>query len=151
MSEQQNFEKLISETDSLNILTAGVKNKDKREKSPKEVERKEKSLRVDERQNMSRLFPGQIKAESIKKKLALTPQTSPKSGSSDISRNSQHQKIPLKPSDSASFKPSEILKKPSVDSAKSDMRKTLNFDNPPRSINILDQIMSNMSNSVKKD
>jgi len=153
VSEHQNFEKLISETDSLNILSASsLKKTEKREKSPKlESERKEKSLRVDERQNMSRLFPGQIKADSIKKKLALTPQTSPKMGaSSDISRNSQHQKVPLKPSDSASLKPSEILKKPSVDSPKSDIRKTLNFDKPP-SVNILDQIMSNMSNSAKKD
>jgi len=152
VSESQNFEKLISETDSLNILnTGGLKKPDKREKSPKlETERKEKSSRVDERQNMSRLFPGQIKAESIKKKMALTPQTSPKMSTSDL-RNSQHQKVPLKPSDSSGFKPSEILKKPSVDSPKSDIRKALNFDNPPRSINILDQIMSNMSNSVKKD
>lgn len=147
-SEQQNFEKLISETDSLNV---SHKKLEKREKSPKpEADRKEKLLRVDERQNMSRLFPGQIKADSIKKKLSLTPQTSPRMGSSDISRTSQHQKVLVKPSDN--FKPSEILRKSStVDSPKSDIRKTLNFDHPPKSINILDQIMSNMSNSVKKD
>ena len=144
---QQNFEKLISETDSLTVVS---KKSEKREKSPKlETERKEKT--VDERQNMSRLFPGQIKADSIKKKLAMTPQTSPRMSTSDISRNSQHQKLLVKPSDNSSFKPSEILKKSSVDSPKSDIRKALNFDNPPRSINILDQIMSNMSNSVKKD
>jgi len=144
---QQNFEKLISETDSLTVVH---KKSERREKSPKlETERKEKS--VDERQNMSRLFPGQIKADSIKKKLAMTPQTSPRMSSSDISRNSQHQKVLVKPSDNSSFKPSEILKKSSVDSPKSDIRKVLNFDNAPRSINILDQIMSNMSNSVKKD
>jgi len=130
VSEQQNFEKLISETDSL---------------------AHRKSEKRDERQNMSRLFPGQIKADSVKKKLSMTPQTSPRMGTSDISRNSQHQKVLVKPADSSSYKPSEILKKPSVDSPKSDIRKTLNFDNPPRSINILDQIMSNMSNSVKKD
>jgi len=130
VSEQQNFEKLISETDSL---------------------AHRKSEKRDERQNMSRLFPGQIKADSVKKKLSMTPQTSPRMGSSDISRNSQHQKVLVKPADNSSYKPSEILKKPSVDSPKSDIRKTLNFDNPPRSINILDQIMSNMSNSVKKD
>merc|ERR1712106_588613 len=130
VSEQQNFEKLISETDSLSHR---------------------KSDKRDERQNMSRLFPGQIKADSIKKKLSMTPQTSPRMSTSDNSRNSQHQKVQLKPSDNCSFKPSEILKKSSVDSPKSDIRKTLNFDNPPRSINILDQIMSNMSNSVKKD
>jgi hypothetical protein len=130
VSEQQNFEKLISETDSL---------------SHRKPEKR------DERQNMSRLFPGQIKADSIKKKLSMTPQTSPRMGTSDISKNSQHQKVPVKPVDSSGYKPSEILKKPSVDSPKIDIRKTLNFDNPPRSINILDQIMSNMSNSVKKD
>jgi len=129
VSEQQNFEKLISETDSLTHR---------------------KPEKRDERQNMSRLFPGQIKADSIKKKLTLTPQTSPRP-SSDISRNSQHQKVLVKPAENCSYKPSEILKKPSVDSPKSDIRKTLNFDNPPKSINILDQIMSNMSNSVKKD
>jgi len=129
VSEQQNFEKLISETDSLTHR---------------------KPEKRDERQNMSRLFPGQIKADSIKKKLSLTPQTSPRP-SSDISRNSQHQKVLVKPVENCSYKPSEILKKPSVDSPKSDIRKTLNFDNPPKSINILDQIMSNMSNSVKKD
>jgi len=130
VSEQQNFEKLISETDSL---------------SHRKPEKR------DERQNMSRLFPGQIKADSIKKKLSMTPQTSPRMGTSDTSKNSQHQKVPVKTVDSSSYKPSEILKKPSVDSSKIDIRKTLNFDNPPRSINILDQIMSNMSNSVKKD
>merc|ERR1712000_461007 len=63
VSEQQNFEKLISETDSL---------------SHRKPEKR------DERQNMSRLFPGQIKADSIKKKLSMTPQTSPRMGTSDI-------------------------------------------------------------------
>merc|ERR1712013_604636 len=72
-----------------------------------------------ENMRLSRLFPGQIKADSIKKKLSLTPQTSPRP-SSDISRNSQHQKVLVKPVENCSYKPSEILKKPSVDSPKSD-------------------------------
>merc|ERR1712186_314283 len=38
----------------------------------------EKVSASDERRNMSQLFPGQLKADSVKKKLALTPQTSPK-------------------------------------------------------------------------
>jgi len=98
---------------------------------------------------MSRLFPGQIKADSIKKKLSLTPQTSPRS-SSDFSKNSQQQKVSSKPSDISNFKPSDFLKKP-VDSQRNDIKKSLNFDDSQMGINILEQIMSNMSNSVKKD
>jgi len=147
VSSHQNFEKLISETDSISV---SQKKSEKSDKSPKQdKERKDKEHKFDERQNMSRLFPGQIKADSIKKKLSLTPQTSPRS-SSDFSKNSQQQKVSSKPSDISNFKPSDFLKKP-VDSQRNDIKKSLNFDDSQMSINILEQIMSNMSNSVKKD
>ena len=115
VGEPQSFEKLITET-------AGGK-------------KSEKSL--EERRNMSQLFPGQIKAESVKKKLGLTPHSSPKQSST----SSSHHRTPLKSSDSQHGK-----KQP-----ESPVKKILNFDNPSKSANILDQIMSNMSFPVNKD
>ena len=109
MSEPQSFEKLISESKSTPAPTSGKKS-------------------VDERRNMSQLFPGQIKAESVKKKLALTPQTSPKI----IHKPSEHH-----------------VKKP--DTTVSPVKKILNFDNPSKNVNILDQIMSNMSFPANKE
>jgi len=111
-SEPQSFEKLISESALSNGSPGGAKKSDKS---------------LDERRNMSQLFPGQIKAESVKKKLALTPQTSPKM--------SPHPK----PSESSQ----SHLKRP-PDSA-SPAKKILNFANPSKSINLLDQIISTMT------
>ena len=120
VAEPQSFEKLITETAG-SVNGAG---------GPK------KSL--EERRNMSQLFPGQMKAESIKKKLALTPHSSPKHSSG--SSGAQH-KTPLKSSEA------HHGKKPS----ESPVKKILNFDNPSKNVNILDQIMSNMSFPVNKE
>jgi len=110
--EPQSFEKLITESSS----GSGVKKP------------------VDERRNMSQLFPGQLKAENVKKKLSMTPQTSPKVSSQ-----------------SGLYKPGEQnVKKASSDQA-SPVKKILNFDNPSKSVNILDQIMSNMSFPANKE
>ena len=117
VAEPVSFEKLITET-------AGS------------AKKSEKGL--EERRNMSQLFPGQMKAESIKKKLALTPHSSPKHSSG--SSSSQH-KTPLKSSDSHHGKKQ----------AESPVKKILNFDNPAKNVNILDQIMSNMSFPVNKE
>merc|ERR1712062_653811 len=117
VAEPVSFEKLITET-------AGS------------AKKSEKGL--EERRNMSQLFPGQMKAESIKKKLALTPHSSPKHSSG--SSSSQH-KTPLKSSDSHHSK----------QQPESPVKKILNFDNPAKNVNILDQIMSNMSFPVNKE
>merc|ERR1712183_89956 len=123
VAEPQSFEKLITETaGSVNGTGAGAK-------------KGEKGL--EERRNMSQLFPGQLKAENIKKKLALTPHSSPKHSSP---ASSQH-KTPLKSSDSL----------PSKKQSDSPVKKILNFDNPAKNVNILDQIMSNMSFPVNKE
>ena len=121
VGEPQSFEKLITET-------AGAVN------GTGSAKKSEKSL--EERRNMSQLFPGQIKADNVKKKLALTPHSSPKQSSA-----SSQQRTPLKSSDSTHTK-----KQP-----ESPVKKILNFDNPAKSANILDQIMSNMSFPVNKD
>ena len=121
VAEPQSFEKLITETAGSVNGAGGAK----------------KSL--EERRNMSQLFPGQMKAESIKKKLALTPHSSPKHSSSSSS-SSQH-KTPLKSSDSHHSKKQ----------SDSPVKKILNFDNPSKNVNILDQIMSNMSFPVNKE
>jgi len=122
--EPQSFEKLITESVLSNGSSGGSAKKS-----------------FDERRNMSQLFPGQIKAESVKKKLALTPQTSPKMSSqgqagtkSPYPKPSEHQSHLKRPPDSAS-----------------PAKKILNFDNPSQNVNILDQIMSNMSFPANKD
>ena len=123
LTEPQSFEKLISESAS------GGK------KSEKSVD--------SERRNMSQLFPGQHKAESVKKKLALTPHTSPKlphqSSSSSLTKSPY-----VKSGDS------HLNKKPEPSST-SPVKKILNFDNPSRNVNILDQIMSTMSFPANKE
>ena len=130
LTEPQSFEKLITES------AAG--NKQKSEKS------------VEERRSMSQLFPGQIKAESVKKKLALTPHSSPstkvphhlQSHSSSTPNKSPHTKQ-TSSSDSQHKKPEPASASP--------VKKILNFDNPSRSVNILDQIMSTMSFPANKE
>merc|ERR1719411_200778 len=107
VAEPQSFEKLITETAGSVNGSGGAK-------------KSEKSL--EERRNMSQLFPGQMKAESIKKKLGLTPHSSPKHSSS--SSSSQH-KTPLKSSDSHHH-----TKKQSD----SPVKKILNFDNPSKNV-----------------
>lgn len=110
--EPQSFEKLISDSSS----GSGSKKP------------------VDERRNMSQLFPGQLKAESVKKKLSMTPQTSPKVSSQGGLYKHGEQNV----------------KKASTEQA-SPAKKILNFDNPSKSVNILDQIMSNMSFPANKE
>ena len=122
--EPQSFEKLITESVLSNGSSGGSAKKS-----------------FDERRNMSQLFPGQIKAESVKKKLALTPQTSPK-------MSSQAQAVTKSPYPKPSEHQSHIKRPP--DSA-SPAKKILNFDNPSQNVNILDQIMSNMSFPANKD
>ena len=124
VAEPQSFEKLITETAGSVNGTGSAK-------------KSEKSL--EERRNMSQLFPGQMKAESIKKKLALTPHSSPKHSSSS---SSSQLKTPLKSSDSSHH---------SKKQSESPVKKILNFDNPSKNVNILDQIMSNMSFPVNKE
>ena len=125
--EPQSFEKLISESVLINGSSGG---------SAKKCDKP-----LDERRNMSQLFPGQIKAESVKKKLALTPQTSPK-------MSSQSQAVTKSPYPKPSEHQSHLKRPP--DSA-SPAKKILNFDNPSKNVNILDQIMSNMSFPANKE
>lgn len=128
--EPQSFEKLITESAAAVVTNGG---------GGGSAKKCEKVSASDERRNMSQLFPGQLKADSVKKKLALTPQTSPKLPS----HGSMVKASPLhKPSEPAAKKPSEHT---------SPVKKVLNFDNPSKNVNILDQIMSNMSFPANKE
>ena len=126
--EPQSFEKLISES----VLTNGS--------SGGSVKKCDKPL--DERRNMSQLFPGQIKAESVKKKLALTPQTSPKTPSQGQGTAVAKSPYP-RPSEQSHLKRQPESASPA--------KKILNFDNPSKNVNILDQIMSKMSFPANKE
>ena len=137
VTETQNFEKLITETECGKAEAV-----------------KDKGVAGDERRNMSRLFPGQIKAGG-------GPAT-PVPGSPRTPALGVTQQRPPAPSAAGSplavkspltkplVKPSEAGHKKS-DSHRSEAIKNLNFDNQSTNFNILDQIMSNMNFSLKKD
>jgi len=125
LTEPQSFEKLISESASSG------------KKSEKSVD--------SERRNMSQLFPGQHKAESIKKKLALTPHSSP-------SHKAPHQgSLTKSPYPKSGDSQNQLNSKKPEPSSTSPVKKILNFDNPSRSVNLLDQIMSSMSFPANKE